>query len=237
MNNTVIQIKVKEYLNKLSSNDFENIRCWQIANAFNSYQLEWCRRTLHGLNIVKEGDEQSTSRIDDLDLLIVPTPNLTFVDKGIYFESNISDWPIDYLRFKRISLTVKKDCCDVPKRMTVYIGEDANVDVYLDDVNRRPDYKWGFTFATFTNNKINIYHNNQFSIDECNLRYYRQPKMIKILDCIDETTGNVITQEVQCEFTDDLIELLVAGAASQLAGNIENNYQAQRLDVDVEKNN
>lgn len=237
MNNKTLQIKVKEYLNKLSSNDFENLACWQIANAFNSYQLEWCRRTLHGLNIIKEGDEQSTSRIDDLDTLIVDTLPLKFIDKGIYFETDISQWPINYLRFKRIVLSVKNKCCDKLKRMTVYEGEEANVDIYLDDVNRKPNYKWGFTFFTMTSNKINIYHNNEFSIDECVMKYYRQPNKVQILGCADDIDGSPITIDVECEFTEDLTEILVAGAASQIAGNIENVYQNQRLENDVEKNN
>ena len=55
MNVATIQIKVKERLNKLASNDYDNIECWQIVEAFNKAQLQWLRRQLHGFNQFKEG--------------------------------------------------------------------------------------------------------------------------------------------------------------------------------------
>ena len=79
MDNATIKLKIKQRLNKLASNDYDNIECWQIVEAFNKGQVDWCRRNLHGLNIVKEGDEQSTSRIDDLQVLLVES-TATLVD-------------------------------------------------------------------------------------------------------------------------------------------------------------
>ena len=63
MLNSTIVIKVKERINKLDSQDYDNILCWQIVEAFNKAQVEWCRRQLHGINTLREGDEQSTSYI------------------------------------------------------------------------------------------------------------------------------------------------------------------------------
>ena len=70
MQNSVLTIKIKQRLNKLDSQDYDNIECWQVVEAFNKAQVEWTRRQLHGINIVKEGDEQSTRRIDDLQVLL-----------------------------------------------------------------------------------------------------------------------------------------------------------------------
>ena len=70
MNNATIQIKIKERLNKLDSLDYDNLECWQIVEAFNKTQIEWCRRQLHGGNIYKEGDEMSKRRVDDLQILL-----------------------------------------------------------------------------------------------------------------------------------------------------------------------
>ena len=71
MTNDLLQIKLRQRLNKLSSNDFDNLECWQIIEAFNKSQLQWCRRQLHGMNQYKEGDEGSQRRIDDLNILLV----------------------------------------------------------------------------------------------------------------------------------------------------------------------
>ena len=51
MNNTIIQLKIKQRLNKLDSQDYDNLECWQIVDAFNKGQVNWCRRNLHGLNV------------------------------------------------------------------------------------------------------------------------------------------------------------------------------------------
>jgi len=57
MNNATLQLKLKQRLNKLDSQDYDNIEPWQMIEAFNKAQLEWCRRNLHGNNPYKEGDE------------------------------------------------------------------------------------------------------------------------------------------------------------------------------------
>ena len=50
MTNATLQIKFKQRLNKIASNDYDNIECWQIIEAFNKAQISWCRRQLHGTN-------------------------------------------------------------------------------------------------------------------------------------------------------------------------------------------
>ena len=44
MTNDTIQIKVKQRINKLASNDYDNIMPWEIVEAFNKGQVAWCRR-------------------------------------------------------------------------------------------------------------------------------------------------------------------------------------------------
>ena len=99
MNNAALQLKIKQRLNKLASNDYDNIECWQIVEAFNKAQVEWVRRQLHGNNIFKEGDESSKRRVDDLQILL--TQQLLFgTDQPEYFRSE--ELPEDYLQFKRV---------------------------------------------------------------------------------------------------------------------------------------
>jgi hypothetical protein len=88
MLNSTIVIKVKQRINKLDSQDYDNIECWQIVEAFNKAQVEWSRRQLHGLNIVKEGDEQSTRRKDDLQVLLMNDP-ITMTDKKDLLEEKM----------------------------------------------------------------------------------------------------------------------------------------------------
>jgi len=53
MNNNTLLLKLKQRLNKLDSQDYDNIECWQAVEAFKKAQVEWCRRQLHGSNDVQ----------------------------------------------------------------------------------------------------------------------------------------------------------------------------------------
>lgn len=232
MQNSVLIIKVKQRLNKLDSQDYDNIECWQITEAFNKAQVEWIRRQLHGINIVKEGDEQSTRRIDDLQLLL-GTINIPFVKSDI---SSYADLPANYLQWKRVDVTAKKGCCD-DRRMSVYLAEEGNLNQLLFDNAKKPSFEWAETFATLKSNKVNVYTNNEFDISSGALTYYRQPIRIEIQGCVDPYTGVQTVTDVECEFKDDIVELLIDEAASILAGDIESGNQFSRGTETAERNN
>ena len=234
MLNSAILIKVKERLNKIASNDYDNIEDWQITEAFNKGQVDWCRRNLHGMNTKQEGDEQSTRRIDDLQKLLTST-TLVMADKQTYYES--TNFPGDYLQWKRVSSKAKNDCCPKPKNMVIYLGEQANVDQLLRDKNKRPSYEWGETFATLSGNTLQVYTNGEFTPVEVTLYYYGQPLRIEIAGTVNPYTGLVSPVDVNSEFKDDLVELFIDEAAKILAGDIESMNQFQRLSQKVEQNN
>lgn len=233
MLNSTILIKVRQRLNKLASNDYDNIQDWQVVEAFNKGQVDWCRRNLHGLNVKQEGDEQSTRRIDDLQVLLTTTP-LNMINKKTYFET--LNLPADYLQWKRISTKAKTDCCE-PRKIVVYLAEQANIDELLRDKNKQPSFEWGETFASFIDNKVQIYTNDKFEVVEPELIYYRQPARIEIAGVTDPYTGLVPVTDTQSEFKDDLVELFIDECAKIIAGDIESQIQMQRQQQAVENNN
>ena len=233
INNTTLQIKFKQRLNKLASNDYDNIECWQIIEAFNKAQIEWCRRQLHGSNMFKEGDEASKRRIDDLQPLLV-RQIMTGVNNADHFEGN--NFPTDYLEYKRVSINATNDCCTTERSMTVYLAEEANVDLIMRDPLKRPDFEWGETFCTMQGNTIRVYHRD-FNIVSPVLQYYRRPRMIEITDCVDPYTQQTSAADVTCEFKDDVVELIIDEAVSIIAGDIEAASHAIRGTQYAEKNN
>jgi hypothetical protein len=233
MNNATLQLKIKQRLNKLASNDYDNIECWQIVEAFNKAQLEWVRRQLHASNIFKEGDEQSKRRIDDLQILMQQT-NLNVQDRVLFYES--SELPSDYLEYKRVATLAKDECCP-PRGMTVYLAEEANVDQLLRDVNKKPSWEWGEMFATLIGNRVRLYTNDEFDLVRPSLYYYRKPINIQIAGCKDPYTQALSAADVECEFKDDIVELLIDETVSILAGDIESIIQYQRGSQSAEKNN
>jgi hypothetical protein len=232
MLNSTITIKIKQRLNKLDSNDYDNIECWQIVEAFNKAQVEWVRRQLHGANQYKEGDEGSTRRKDDLQILL-NSKSLNLTDKKLFYAASL---PSNYLQWKRVDVNADKDCC-TNRKMLVYFVEEADLGLLLKDKAKKPNFEWSETFATLMNNKVNIYTNEDFKIKTANLTYYRQPIKIQILDCVDPYTSITSVADISCEFKDDIIELIIDETVSIIAGDIESNIQFARGNANAEKNN
>ena len=234
MLNETLRIKLKQRLNKLSSNDFDNIENWQILEAFNKSQIEWVRRQLHGNNIYKEGDEMSKRRVDDLQILLEGL-DLTGDVTERYLETN--NFPVDtYLEYKRVSAKATNDCCSDPRSMTVYLAEEANVELIYRDELKRPDFEWGETFCTLIGNTIRIYRRD-FTIVQPVLTYYRKPRLVEFLGVLNPYTAVNSTVDVQCEFKDDIVELIIDETAALIAGDIENMIQMQREQQAAERNN
>jgi len=234
MLNSTILIKVKQRLNKLASNDYDNIETWQIIEAFVKGQVDWCRRNLHGLNVVKEGDEQSTRRIDDLQVLLTQLP-INMSNKVTYYES--VNFPTDYLQWKRVSAQAISDCCPDPQPLVIYPTEVANVDLLMRDPNKGPSFDWLETFSTLSDNDLKIYTNGLFKPVNVFLIYYRQPRRIEIAGVQDPYTGLTPAADVTSEFKDDLVELFIDEAVKILAGDIESMSQFQRMSQATEQNN
>ena len=232
MQNSVIAIKMKQRLNKLDSNDYDNIECWQIVESFNKAQVEWARRQLHGNNPSREGDEASTRRKDDMQVLL-NTDNLNLNDEYDYYSSKL---PVDYLQWKRVDAYAKKECCE-KRKMVVYFAEEGNLNMLLRDAGKKPNFDWAETFATLRGNTVNIYTNHEFEIQKANLVYYRQPIKIQIQGCVDPYTGSASAVDVPCEFKDDIIELIIDEAVTILAGDIESTNQFTRGEQQAERNN
>lgn len=234
MNNITLQLKVKQRLNKLDSQDYDNIQCWQIVEAFNKAQVEWVRRQVQGVNITKTGDEQTKVRIDDLQKLLKEEP-LVLSDKGLYVQSQ--ELPTDYLFFKRLDGHANKGCCDNPMAMTItYLAEEENVPLLLGDELKKPSFEWGETFCTLVGNKIRIYTNGEFGFHESHLMYYRVPRFIQIAGCVDPYTTVQSTTDIICEFKDDIAEILVDEAVNILSGDIESTTQYQISQQNVQEN-
>jgi hypothetical protein len=231
MNNNLLQIKIKERLNKLASLDYDNFECWQIQEAVNKAQIEWTRRQLYGINQRKEGAEQSSGLIDDLQKLL-KHENVSVIDKTLYYQAEL---PSDYLHYVRSDVFAKKECCPA-RRMTVYEVEEANISIILNDKNKQPNFEWAETVATRMSNRLRIYTNNEFDITECHIIYFRKPVQIQFNGCIDITTGLAFTADQECEYNDDVAEIIVDAAASILAGDIESITQYQREQQNVQSN-
>ena len=235
MDNLTIETKINERVNKLDSNDYDNVHKWKIVEVFNKGMVDWLRRQLHGTNTHKTGDEQSKRRIDDLQVLL-RSIQLDPEKKDCHYASTI--WPEDYLEFKRVSITGKTECCESNKGWVIYLVEEANIDVLLRDYTKKPNFDWRTTLVTLMGNVVKIWTNDEFEVPEATLTYYKQPQRIEIQGVSNPYNGGQPSAaEVLCEFKDDIVEVFIEEAVKILSGDIEYMNSIQIADKTIESNN
>jgi hypothetical protein len=216
MKSSEVIVKVKTGLNKLDSQDYQNIDVWIIQQEYNKAAIDWTRGQLNGMNIRREGKEQSAINIDDLQILL-KSDKLSGIDKGIYFMSQ--KLPKDYIRHSRTTPYVSRGTCSTPKTIVSELVEEGNVMVYLKDFNNQPSFDFEQTFHTLVSNKVRIYHNKDFEIKEADLLYYREPKYVSFPNAPLPNGGVGVDEEI--EFKKDIVELIVELTIKNIAGNIE----------------
>lgn len=231
MDNNLLQIKIKQRLNKLASFDYDNLECWMVQEAVNKAQLAWVRRMVYGINSRKQGAEDSTGLVDDLRILL-KDHKVNYTTKDEYNEGILPD---DYLYFVRTDVTAKSDCCP-ERKITVYLVEEANIGSILTTDTKKPSFEWAETVATLIGTKIRVYTNNEFSVTNMKLVYYRKPRAVHFTGCMNPSTGETYHADQTLEFKEDVAELIVDEAAAILAGDIEAQLQIQRNTQTVQTN-
>lgn len=236
MTNQLLQTKVTQRLNKLSSFDYGNIECWMIAEAFNKAMDAWVSRQLEGINQTRSTAEGSIRSIDKLQVILKQAP-LTMVASadGTYWEAAL---PSDYTEWSRVSAnaTDLQGCCP-PRKLKIFLGEEADIDLVLLDKNRRPSYEWAETIGTIIGGNIRIYTNSCFNIDTPSLTYYRRATHIQIAGCTNPDTGLPVTTDVICEFPNNVVETIIDEAAAILADDMDNYNKMQTLNTNAEHSN
>lgn len=117
----------------------------------------------------------------------------------------------------------------------------APYNVYATQIDRdnlkRPDFDWAETFCTLLGNTIRIYKNKDFEIVNAVLTFYERPTYIEFAGATNPYTGVVSLVDVESEFKDDVVELIIDETAAIIAGDIENFNQATREQQAAERSN
>ena len=234
MNNTLLQSKLELRVNKIASLDYGNIEPWVKAEVINKAQIEWVRRQFEGVNQEKTGNEGSIRRIDDLQQLLTSFPD-PFTNQGLYWQSGVL--PSNYLDWCRIDANAQDECKTCPpRRLNIFIGNEADVSMYLSNTTRRPNYDWATTFATIMNNRFKIWTNNKFNLVDPVVTYYRAPTTIVFINTFNPYTNTVSTVDVPCEFPDNVTEIIIDLAAAILAEDIDDTRKDNTLVQRAEHN-
>ena len=141
------------------------------------------------------------------------------------------------MEFKRVTAFATDECCTDPRPMQVYLAEEANVNLILRDPLRNPNFEWAETFCTLIGNTIRIYRKPTFDIVTPVLTYYKRPAYIEFAGTVNPYTGVVAAADVESEFKDDIVELILDEAAAIISGDIDNYNQMNREQQAAERSN
>lgn len=221
-------------LNSLDRQDNQNIPTENKLILLNNAQISWIKSKLGQNNIYKIGYEGFRKRIDDLQVLKVNDRKLT-VGKSSN-ERHISyygDLNIDDYMFY-VSSYVKATSDDCSDTLGVNLIKEGELETLYNNDNYKPSYIWRETIATIGDNKLYVYTDDTFVIDDIRLTYLRLPARIDKTGYIHIDGTASVDQD--CELPEyaknDIVDLAVKYAAQAT----DNPFQMQ-MAKEREQNN
>lgn len=218
-----IALKIRQRLNKVDTQDDENLPLYVIVEAYNKGQLNVVNRLLNKNNIYKTGAESTINSVDDLQILLNSEPKVLASTKkeGYYLTETL---PENYLRYTRTTCIGRTSKCKA-KELFIYLQEEANLNTLLDNNLVNPSFEWAETIGTIAENKIKVFTQNKFEINKVYLTYYKKPRSIDIEGYIKKD-GNPSTT-IDPELTDDMVEMSIDEACRILSGDMQNQFSNQ----------
>lgn len=227
-----ILLKIKLRLNKLDSQDYDNLEVWQLLELYNRAQLLFTRQNLHGLNIIREGDEASKRRIDDFNRLLKNESLLYTIKDGKLITHPLPD---DYMVFKRLTIKACNECCD--KDINVYLVKSANENIIKNNSLYNCSFEWGETYTISEGNKFIIDVSCLNEVEDVILTYYRYPVNVEKTGHFNIYTKAISVNDVGSEFTLDTTELIIELACQMAGSDIQDGDIYQMRNQNYQNNN
>ena len=190
---------VTDRLNKLSSNNSQNIPYPQFIRTFNTAQLQWVEDRY-------KIDETSNTRIDELSILL-KSQVLSKSVKENYYETTKPD---DYFHFKRLYGS--------PCNINIIPVKEGDINNLIKSANWRPSKDWEETISTIVGNTIRVYKDDNFSLEDIVLVYYRYPLEVDIAGYV-KTDGTSST-DIDPEFKGSSLREILDFTVQILSGDI-----------------
>lgn len=226
MNVDIVLFKLRQAVNKLDSQDYDNIENYVLLDYFNKCQLLYLREQLRGYNLSKDGDEGSKINLNSFQQLIT-TQLYSYTSANKKEQYYWSILPSDYYLIKRVDITAEKDDCHcIANNFRLYLAENYMCTEYYYDAMKSPNFDWRETFYTIANNELRVYYKD-FLIKDVSVTYYRKPRVVEKNGEFSTFLNLVSVSDVDPELADDVVENIIQMAASHIAGDIQDQISYQ----------
>lgn len=223
--------KLDQRLNKLSSNQHQQIPVENKILALNEAQVKLIKKKLNTNNTLGLGFDGNKKRYEDLQNLVEPAEahklKIELVDSKLNkWSSDISLLSPKYMFYVDSYIIADKGTC---KDRVIYVNSDltahADVSVLINNSHYKPSFEYQETFCSVSSNSEEIYTDGSFTPKDLYISYLRYPKKIDIEGYEDFDGENSTNSD--CELNDYLEDELLDLAQQELAMNIENMAAAQ----------
>jgi|SRR6478609_972941 len=224
--------KIDQKLNKLSSNEHQQIQLEDKILALNEAQIKLIKQKLDGQNTVSGlGFDAFKKRYEDLEKLIEMYEDHPLDLNQV--EGPLNRWVCDlsgidpaYMFYVDSYITADKGKC---KDRPVYINNDlakhADVPTLLKNTHYSPSFEYQETFNIISSDELSVFTDGSFTPKKLYLSYVRYPKYIDKEGYIKLDGSDSSNQD--CELKNYLEDELVDLTVQNLAMYTENATAAQ----------
>lgn len=233
--------KIDQRLNKLSTNDHQQIQLEDKILALNEAQIKLIKQKIDGISVVAGlGMDAFKKRYEDLQSLTVPYDkgklSLTLADPLLNrWDAKLSELDPKYMFYQDSYVLADKGRC---KNRKIWINKDlakhGDLQFLLNNEHYKPSFEYQETFNWLSSDEISIFTDGTFTPSDICIYYMRYPLYIDKAGYIKFDGTESVDQD--CELQEYLEDELLDLAVQNLAMFTENQSAVQSAQARIQTN-
>lgn len=214
--------KIDQKLNKLSTNEHQQIPLEDKILALNEAQIRLIKRKITGLGTTtNRGMDATKKRYEDLQSLIIDYNHqplsMTLRDKNLHqWVTSLSVLNPEYMFYLDSYIIADKGEC---KNRIIWINRDltkhGDLQFLLNNDHYKPSFEYQETFNSISSDEISVYTDGTFSPKKIYIMYLRYPVYIdkEGYEKFDGTESITTDCELESYLEDELLDIAVQSLA------------------------
>lgn len=231
--------KIDQKLNKLSTNEHQQIPLEDKILALNEAQILLIKQKVDGFSVTGGlGMDAFKKRHEDLQNLVVdytdnPLPLVNTNEQLNEWSVSLSNLTPTYLFYLDSYVIADKGVC---KDRIIWINQDllkhGNIQFFLNNEHYKPSFEYQETFNSITNSEISIYTDGTFTPTRIYIMYLRYPDYIDKEGYINFDGQDSVNRD--CELASYLEDELLEITVNRLAHYTENIAASQSSQMRIQ---
>jgi len=233
--------KIDQKLNKLSTNEHQQIQLEDKILALNEAQIKLIKQKIDGFSVVNRlGMDSFKKRYEDLQSLIIsyvnqPLPLVLSNPELNQWDADVTQLSPKYMFYVDSYVLADKGKC---KNRKIWINKDlakhGDLSLLLNNEHYKPSFEYQETINSLSSDKISVYTDGTFTPTTLNVMYMRYPVYINKVGytMLDGTPSTNQDCELEEYLEDELLDLTV----QNLAMYTENSAAVQSAQFRIQTN-